>query len=396
MVCQTSITETNSGTLYYHSEHLNETSANNECNSSDQGRLAILDTEEKFRDAIEMAPQKRCPNTYYMIGLKKNGNDSVWLNAVRNRLAFKNRLDDKGQCGWISPVHTNYEYKKTGDVFFARCEDSAAFLCFKPTLINNAPPLSTASFMSTVKSFSEEMSTVKSFSEEMSTVKSFSEEMSTVKSFSEERSTVKSFSEKMSFSAKPESAYSTTSPSNMGLPSSSDRTTGSGVLVGSIAAVAVLTLAIVGILAYMKCKKGQVVSGSKTEDHRTHNVRTMPENEEHDVSPYEITTIQQVSLNEVPGEQRSCIGNLTSGIELSDVSPYDITTIATIQQVHPRDNSTTVHKYRQSNGTDFEKSQIDVSHSEPPDQKPQCSAVPLATDRGEAVVYSQVNKSRSA
>ena len=366
MVCQTSITETNSGTLYYHSEHLNETSANNECNSSDQGRLAILDTEEKFRDAIEMAPQKRCPNTYYMIGLKKNGNDSVWLNAVRNRLAFKNRLDDKGQCGWISPVHTNYEYKKTRDVFFARCEDSAAFLCFKPTLINNAPPLSTASFMSTVKSFSEE------------------------------RSTVKSFSEKMSFSAKPESAYSTTSPSNMGLPSSSDRTTGSGVLVGSIAAVAVLTLAIVGILAYMKCKKGQVVSGSKTEDHRTHNVNTMPENEEHDVSPYEITTIQQVSLNEVPGEQRSCIGNLTSGIELSDVSPYDITTIATIQQVHPRDNSTTVHKYRQSNGTDFEKSQIDVSHSEPPDQKPQCSAVPLATDRGEAVVYSQVNKSRSA
>jgi len=357
MACHTSISVVNSGTLYYHSELLNATLADNKCISSDQGRLAILDTEEKLRDAIEMAPQKLCPRNCYIIGLKKNGRDFVWLNGVKNRLAFKvQTVIEEGQCGWISPIHTTYEYKKPGDVFIERCEDSAAFLCFKPTLISNAPPPSTASFMSTVKSFSEEMP----------------------------------------FSAKPDSAYSTTSASNMGLPSSSDRTTGSGVLVGGITAVAVLTLAIVGILAYLKCKEGQVVSGSKTEDHRTHNVNTMPENEEHDVSPYEITTIQQVSLNEVPGEQRSCIGNLTSGIELCDVSPYDITTIATIQQVHPRDNSTTVHKYRQSNGTDFEKSQIDVSHSEPPDQKPQCSVVPLATDLGEAVVYSHVNKSRSA
>ena len=91
MVCQTSIVETNSGTLYYHSEFLNATSADNRCISSDQGRLAILDTEEKFRDAIEMAPRHICPQSYYIIGLKENGSDFLWLNGngVRNKRTFE-------------------------------------------------------------------------------------------------------------------------------------------------------------------------------------------------------------------------------------------------------------------------------------------------------------------
>jgi len=91
MVCLTSMSETKYGTLYYHSEQLDATSADNQCVSSDQGRLAILDTEEKFRDAIEMAPNRYCPKTFYIIGLNKNGSDFLWLNGngVRNKLTFE-------------------------------------------------------------------------------------------------------------------------------------------------------------------------------------------------------------------------------------------------------------------------------------------------------------------
>ena len=44
MVCQTSVFQRKSGTLFYHSEYLNATSADNKCIWLDQGRLAILDT----------------------------------------------------------------------------------------------------------------------------------------------------------------------------------------------------------------------------------------------------------------------------------------------------------------------------------------------------------------
>jgi len=125
MACQTNITEANSGTLYYHYEFLNATSADNKCISSEQGRLAILDTEEKFRDAIEKAPQNVCKRNYYIIGLMKNGSDFVWLNGVKNRLAFNMRHIFAGQCGWISPVHAQYEYKNPGDVITAGCEPVA-------------------------------------------------------------------------------------------------------------------------------------------------------------------------------------------------------------------------------------------------------------------------------
>jgi len=71
MVCSTNLNETNSGTLYCHSEHLDASLVDNKCISSDQGRLAVLDTEEKFRDAIEMAPQNLCTKAFHMIGFKK-------------------------------------------------------------------------------------------------------------------------------------------------------------------------------------------------------------------------------------------------------------------------------------------------------------------------------------
>ena len=364
MACQTNITEANSGTLYYHYEFLNATSADNKCISSEQGRLAILDTEEKFRDAIEKAPQNVCKRNYYIIGLMKNGSDFVWLNGVKNRLAFNMEQVFSGQCGWISPDRSRYKYKNPGDVITAGCEHPAAFLCFKPPLINN----------------------------------------------------------EMYFSTRPDSAYSTnspitsnmglpgstgSSPRNMGLPGSTGRTSGSGLLIGGIGAVAVLFLVIAGILAYMKYKKGQFASGStkieienslygKIEDHRTHNVRTMPEDEEIDVSPYGVTTIQQDPFNEALTESRSSIDNLTSGIELCDVSPCAITTITTIQQANPRDNSTTVAQIPTIEWQSFEENQVDMRQLEPRDQKPQCLVVPLATGLGETVVYSHVNKSKSA
>ena len=244
MVCQTSRSETNSGTLYYHSEQLDATSADNKCVSSDQGRLAILDTEEKFRDAIELAPQKRCWKTYYIIGLNKNGSDFLWLNGVRNKLAFDNQPYEEGQCGWISPIDNNYEYKTPGKVFTGKCDRPMTFLCFKPSFINNATSSSTTFFTSTVKKFSEEMS----------------------------------------FSENPYSTYSTSSRSAMGLPDSTERTSANGLLVGGIAAVAVFTLVIAGILACMKYRKGQFASRStkieienslygKIEGHRTHDMR---------------------------------------------------------------------------------------------------------------------------
>jgi len=178
MVCQTSVFQRKSGTLFYHSEYLNATSADNKCIWLDQGRLAILDTEEKLRDAIEMAPRPLCLQSYYMIGLKKTGSDFVWLNGVRNRLALKIRRHDQGQCGWISPVQSKYKYKTSGVVFTGRCDYRLPFLCFKPAFINNATSTSTPSM------YNE-----------------------------------KNVSEEMSFSAKPDSGYSTSSPS-MGLSTS--------------------------------------------------------------------------------------------------------------------------------------------------------------------------------
>jgi len=385
MVCQTNISEKNSGTLYYHSEHLDATSADNKCISSEQGTLAILDTEEKFRDAIEMAPQNLCPQTYYIIGLNKCGSDFLWLNGngVRNKLEFDLQPHKERQCGWISPSGSEYVYKEPGIVYFGKCDRRMAFLCFKPSLVNNVPSATIPSTTNIKPSFINN---------------------ATSSSTTFFMSTVKNFSEEMSFSANPYSTYSTSSQSAMGLPDSTERTSANGLRVGGIAAVAVFTLVIAGILACMKYKKGQFASRStkieienslygKIEGHRTHNVRTTPEDEEIDVSPYGVTTIQQDPFNEASKESRSCTGNLTSGKKLCDVSPCDSTTI---QHVTLRDNSKTVHKYWQSDDNNFEINQTDMSETETLDQKPQCSVVPLATDLGEAVVYSQVIKPKNA
>ena len=287
----------------------------------------------------------------------------MWLNGVRNKLASNVRTIDEGQCGWISPKQNQFEYKTPGVVYSGRCSHPTAFLCFKRSFINIVPFPSTATFMSTVKKVSEEMS----------------------------------------FTAKPDSAYSTSSPSNIGLSDSIDRTSPNGLLVGGIAAVTVSMLMIVGILACMKYKNGQFASGStkieienslygKQEENRADNERTTPQIEESDASPYGVTIIQQDLLHEVSGEQRFCNEIVTSGNELCDVSPYDI---ATIHNFPLRDNSTTVHKYRQSDGNDIEKNQTYMGQTESLDPKYKRSVIPFATDLGEAVVYSQVNKSKS-
>jgi len=265
MVCQTSIVETNSGTLYYHSEFLNATSADNRCISSDQGRLAILDTEEKFRDAIEMAPRHICPQSYYIIGLKENGSDFLWLNGngVRNKLAFEIHPHKEGHCGWISPNYSKCVYKTPGKVFTGKCDRPMAFLCFNPSFINNVPSTTISSTTN--------------------------------------------------FVADPDVLPRTSSLMSTGLSTSNENTNASTLLTVGIATGVFLLMLLLAVVTYLaKTKRLYSISTEliqakdlpnhvycEIEDNRKNDTRSMSENEVGNLSTHCITTDYLVPLNQI-------------------------------------------------------------------------------------------------
>jgi len=127
-----SVSETDAGTLFYHYEQLNASEADHICKSSNQGRLAILDSEQKFAFAIELAPQNVCPRNYYAVGLSKDDEKYIWVNGKAYGQNFTIRtLNIDDHCSTICPVHRRYAYQKPGTIFSSNCAQRRPFLCFK-------------------------------------------------------------------------------------------------------------------------------------------------------------------------------------------------------------------------------------------------------------------------